>query len=84
MSHIPQALHDAFPQASGALQALKIGNAHFQALAEQFDALDTEAAHIEAGEEPASDARLEEIKKHRLAILDEIATLVANAEATGK
>ena len=35
---------------------------------------------IEAGTEPASDTRLEEIKKHRLALLDDIAACVAAAK----
>lgn len=81
MTHLSQDLHNAFPDDIEALRRLKAGDAHFQALSARFDALDEEARRIEAGLEPASDARLEEIKKHRLALLDEIAPLVAAERA---
>ena len=41
---------------------------------------DEAVLRIEAGTEPASDIRLEEIKKHRLALLDDIAACVAAAK----
>ena len=81
MSHLSQDLHNAFPDDTETLRRLKADDAHFQALSARFDALDAEARRIEAGLEPASDARLEEIKKHRLALLDEIAVLVAAERA---
>jgi uncharacterized protein YdcH (DUF465 family) len=80
VSHISQDLHNAFPDDAAVLRRLKAEDAHFQALSARFDALDEEARRIEAGLEPASDARLEELKKHRLALLDEIAPLVAAAK----
>jgi hypothetical protein len=79
VSHIPQALHDAFPGDEGALRRLKTDDAHFQTLADQFETLDAEAAKIDAGDEPASDVRAEALKKRRLAVLDEIAVMVAAA-----
>jgi uncharacterized protein YdcH (DUF465 family) len=81
MTHLSQDLHNAFPDDTETLRRLKADDAHFQALSARFDALDEEARRIEAGLEPASDARLEEIKKHRLALLDEIAALVAAERA---
>ncbi len=84
MTHIPQALHDVFPGNEDALRRLKTDDAHFQALAEQFEAIDDEAAKIDAGDEPASDVRAEALKKRRLAVLDEIAVLVAAADAPGE
>ena len=77
MTHIPQALHDIFPDSTEVLQTLKTENAHFITLAERFETFDTEVRQIEAGEDPASEERLEELKKHRLLIMDEIAVLVA-------
>ena len=44
MSHISQHIHDAFPDAAEAISRLKTEDAHFQALAAQFEALDDEAS----------------------------------------
>jgi uncharacterized protein len=79
MSHIAQELHDAFPEDTDLLRRLKADDVHFQTLAARFEAIDSEARHIDSGEEAASDTRLEEIKKHRLALLDEIAAVIAAA-----
>ena len=81
MSHISKALRDAFPDDADALRQLKAADTHFQALAARFDTLDTQAEQIESGAEAGSDARLEDIKKYRLALLDEIAVLVDAAKA---
>lgn len=81
MSHLSQDLHNAFPDDAETLRRLKASDAHFQALSERFDALDEEARRIETGTEAASDARLEDIKKRRLALLDEIAALIAAEKA---
>lgn len=72
MSHLPPELHAIFPDAADALHRLK-GDAHFMALAERFGAIDGEVRRVEAGDEMATDAMLEDMKKHRLAALDEIA-----------
>lgn len=81
MTHISQDLHNAFPDDEAVLRRLKAEDRHFVALAERFDALDTEALRIESGAEASSDVRLEDIKKHRLALLDEIAACIAAAKA---
>jgi hypothetical protein len=80
MTHISQDLHNAFPDDEAVLRQLKADDRHFQTLSARFDALDAEAQRIEAGTEAASDVRLEEIKKHRLALLDDIAGCVAAAK----
>lgn len=79
MTHLSQDLHNAFPDDEALLRRLKTEDRHFMTLAERFDSLDAEALRIESGAEAASDFRLEEIKKHRLAMLDEIAAHVATA-----
>ena len=81
MTHISQDLHNAFPEDAETLRQLKAEDAHFQALAARFETIDDEARRIEAGLEAASDERLEAMKKTRLAVLDEIAVIVATARA---
>lgn len=77
MSHISQALYEIFPDSADVLQSLKTENAHFMTLAGRFEPIDDEIKKIEAGLEAASENRLEDLKKHRLAIKDEIATLIS-------
>ena len=81
MTHISQDLHNAFPDDADTLRHLKANDARFQALAGRFETLDEEARRIEDGTDPAADARLEDIKKRRLVLLDEIAAVVAAAKA---
>lgn len=70
-----------FPEDGELLHRLKLDNAHFRRLADEHHALSKEIERIEAGIEPASDERAEELKKERLAALDGIAALVAGAKA---
>ncbi|QCI79464.1 DUF465 domain-containing protein [Hankyongella ginsenosidimutans] len=81
MSETGHDLHSLFPDDAATLHLLKIGNAHFRALAEQHHALEKDIHQIEAGLEPASDDRLEALKKERLSVLDAIATLVEATRA---
>ncbi len=74
---IRQTLHTLFPDAGDALHALKLDNAHFRQIAERFDVVSKEIYRIETDIEPASDERLEALKKERLAMLDEIAPMIA-------
>ncbi len=73
MTHIAQHLHEAFPGDTALIARLKADDTEFQDLAAEFDALDQAIHHAEAGDDPASDARLEALKKERLALLDRIA-----------
>jgi hypothetical protein len=81
MSHLPQDLHDVFPDDEALLRRLKMEDHHFQALADQYAAIDDALSRIGAGLEPASDARAEDMKKERLRLLDRISGVVADAKA---
>ncbi len=79
MTHVSRHLHDAFPNDADTISRLKADDAHFQDMAARFEAIDAEVAAAEGGDEPASDDRLEAMKKRRLALLDEIAAYLAAA-----
>lgn len=81
MSHVLNSLHDAFPDAAEVLHQLKVSNAHFQGLADEYHDLNREIHRIESGVEAAADARLEELKKKRLHITDEVSEMIAGARA---
>jgi len=76
MTHVPHELHEEFPEAGDALHRLKMENAHFARLADEYHEVNREIHRIEADIEAASDARTEELKKKRLVLKDEIAGLI--------
>ena len=59
------------------LHDLKLNDAHFRTLADRYHDLLGEITPIEDGTAPASDERLEDLKKQRLALLDQIGALIA-------
>lgn len=77
MSHVPHDLHAEFPDHAEALHRLKLEDRHFQTLAERYQAVNREIHRIETEVEAASDERVETLKKQRLALVDEIAALLA-------
>jgi len=76
MTHVPHELHEEFPEAADALHRLKMENAHFARLADEYHEVNREIHRIEADVEAASDARTEDLKKKRLVLKDEIAGLI--------
>lgn len=81
MSHVPHDLHDEFPDDGEVLHRLKVTDRHFQTLAARYHDLAREIHRIEAGVEAAGDTRLEDLKKHRLALLDEVSQMIARTRA---
>lgn len=77
MSHVPHELHDEFPEAAAELHALKIESPQFNTLADRYHLLNREIHRIESGVEAASDERTETLKKERLSLLDQVATMLA-------
>lgn len=79
MTHVPHGLHEEFPQAAATISKLKIGDAHFARLADRYEHLNREIHRVETDIEPASDERLESLKKERLKLKDEIAAMLHSA-----
>ena len=78
MTHVPHELHDEFPEAAETLHRLKMENAHFAKLAEEYHTINREIHRIETEVEAASDVRAENLKKRRLGLKDEIAEMLRN------
>jgi uncharacterized protein YdcH (DUF465 family) len=66
---IRQTLQTIFPDDGEMLHALKLDNSHFRALSERHDALSKAIYRIETD--------IETLKKERLAVLDDVAALIA-------
>lgn len=81
MSHTPHELADEFPNDHALLHALKLEDQHFVALSQRYHEVNGELHRIESEIETPSDEYTEQLKKQRLALLDEIAAILAKARA---
>jgi hypothetical protein len=64
-------LHE-FPDYRERIHELKMSDAHFHNLMEQYDEVNKKVEHLEQKGEPVADETLEELKKQRLHLKDEI------------
>jgi hypothetical protein len=80
MSESGHDLHTLFPDHGPALHALKLSSANYRQLAEEHHDLQSQIQRVEACLAALADDELEELKKRRLFILDEIAALIAVEE----
>lgn len=77
MSHVPHELHEEFPEAAEKISQLKQKNAHFARISVEYHDVNKTIHRMETNVEPASDAALEQLKKQRLALKDQIAGMLA-------
>ena len=71
--HIDQ--HDLvheFPEFRERIHELKMANAHFAKLFDEYHNIDHDVVRVEDGVEPTSDSYLEGLKKRRLKLKDEL------------
>ncbi|WP_374351538.1 YdcH family protein [Chitinimonas sp.] len=71
-----------FPEFRDAIHALKMGNAHFKRLMDDYELVDKAITRVENGEERLDDMALETMKKQRLALKDNIQVMLNEAKAT--
>jgi len=81
MSHVAHDIATEFPNDTAILHELKLADAHFRASSDRYHEINREIHRIETTVEPASNERLEDLKKQRLAILDDVAQAIARAKA---
>lgn len=65
-------LHHEFPEYRDAIHALKTGNHHFARLFDEYHRVNRDIRRIEENGEPVTDLVLEEMKKQRLRLKDEL------------
>lgn len=76
MSHVPHELAETFPELKDKIHDLKVTNAHFARLADDYHQLNREIHRVEANGVNIDDIAFEDLKKRRLALLDEISRLL--------
>ena len=64
-------LHE-FPEYRERIHDLKMSDNHFHSLMEQYDEVNKEVERLEQQGEPVADETLEELKKKRLQLKDEL------------
>lgn len=72
LSHTPHELTNEFPNHTDRIHTLRLENAHFSKLNDQYHAINREIHRGETNIEPMDDLHLEGLKKQRLALLDQI------------
>lgn len=65
-------LHQDFPEFSEAIEALKAGNAHFSKLLASYNRLTGKVEDLEVHDMPVADFTLEDMKKQRVKLKDEL------------
>lgn len=79
MSYKPHDLAAEFPEDHELLHQLKLTKGHFAALADRYQEVNHAIVRIEGELDASSDVRLEELKKERLSLLDQIGTQIREA-----
>ena len=77
----PHAIHEEFPNDADRIHALKVSDAHFARLMEEYDAINDEVAGAESRQPPMTEEAEVELRKKRAALKDEIARMLSAARA---
>ena len=79
MSHTPHELAEEFPDHVQAIHDLKQTDAHFAGLFDKYHAINRAVHRAETNVEPTDDFHMAELRKERLAIKDEIWSILSKA-----
>jgi hypothetical protein len=73
MTHTPHELAEEFPEHVQTIHDLKVSDAHFARLADEYHDLNRQIHRMETEVEPVTNLTEEEARKKRVALKDEIA-----------
>lgn len=77
MAHTPHELAEDFPEHAQKIHDLKLSNAHFARVADEYHVLNRSIHRAETGTEPVSEFTETEMRKSRMALKDEIAAILS-------
>lgn len=77
MSNTPHELAEEFPEMVDAIHDLKLKNAHFAKLVDEYHEVNRAVHRAETNVEPTDDLHAQEMRKQRMALKDEIARMLA-------
>ncbi|MCC5982994.1 MAG: DUF465 domain-containing protein [Rhodobacteraceae bacterium] len=81
MSHTPHELAEEFPNATDAIHDLKLSDAHFARLAEEYHTVNRAIHRAETLVEPVSEQHEHELRRERMRLKDEIARILRDHAA---
>ncbi|NHF72533.1 YdcH family protein [Paracoccus xiamenensis] len=77
----PHAIHEEFPDDAEVIHKLKISDAHFARLLEEYDSLNDEVAAAETFVKPTAEDAETEMRRRRVLLKDQIARAIAAAKS---
>lgn len=77
MSHVPNELAEMLPEKADAIHALKTSDAHFSRLADEYHEVNRAIHRAETDVEPTDDFNMQDMRRKRLALLDELKGMLA-------
>lgn len=77
---LPHALNREFPELAHAVSRLKENDLHFAHLLKKHDTIDAQITDDETGVAPMGDVELEDLKKQRLHLKDELYRMASAAK----
>ncbi len=72
MTHVPHEIPEEFPEYKDKIHDMKMHNAHFSKLFDEYHHVNREVHRVEAAGINVSDEEFENLKLHRLRLKDEI------------
>lgn len=73
----PDAIHEEFPQDAARIHDLKLKDAHFARLLEEYDQVNDAVYQAESLIQPTSEAAEKELRRKRAHLKDEIARMLS-------
>ncbi|WP_075996354.1 YdcH family protein [Salaquimonas pukyongi] len=77
MSNVPHELAEEFPEQAGKIHEMKTGNAHFAKLFDEYHEVNRAIHRAETDIEPTDDFHMEEMRKQRMRLKDELYGMLA-------
>lgn len=79
----PHAIHEEFPHDAEVIHNLKVSDAHFARIIEEYDEINDRVENAAANIEPTEELHEVEMRKKRAHLKDEIARMISAAKQTG-
>lgn len=80
MSHVPHELSEEFPGKEALLHEIRARDAHAARLMDEYHEVNRTLHRMETDVEPASDTEQTRLRKQRMALKDDIARILREAE----
>ena len=72
MSNVPHELAEEFPEHAEKIHEMKVGNAHFAKLFDEYHEANRASHRAETNIEPTDDFHMEDMRKQRMRLKDEL------------